>query len=440
MHGVISKGNNGATETLQCPFARRHDHHGQNQSTPEDPVATNMSLPLLGPAPAPDAGPDPNPPLASLLDDTCPLESNCQSIHDEIIPPEHEELKKGYAGKTCPFLEESTGLGDQEEEEEEAEEAEEMNDQEMIKGHVSLFHSTISPSYRHEQVLGQEEEENVGENNREAESMNRCPYHKSSSGNSSQCGPHDVMQNLQPSIMSNNSSTFLETNHLPISNLLSCPPPAPQTAAQARRQMDDILSAQKKAQEEIHLCQQRLQKAQQDLDRAMMQQSSLDQMARDSAESWTDMLLQDDKKNVKWNNMYRKLEAYKAKHGHCDVKRQLTKKEKEMDPDLAALSQWVGKNRNEGRKAAEEGGDRSDRMEPYKIAALNRLGFDWAPRDNAWMQNYERVKAYLEKNPGKLPQRRKSELGVWANGQIIEYNKFMAGNSKAYITHQKIDF
>jgi hypothetical protein len=453
MYNTTTKEKNDVTAMLHCPFA--HHHIIQNRhSTHSNAEVTNGSLRRFGPVPAPA----PPPPaaatttnqLASLLDDTCPLDSNAQTIHDEIMPPEHEELKKGYAGKTCPFLE-STGLGDHDEEGDE-----DVNQDEIeMKGHDgSLFHPTaIGSPFGHDKllVLGQQQQLHHGRE----EAMNHCPFHRISSSSSSGGGgglslngPKETIQNLQSSTATNildisPMTKNSKSNLLSSSQPLPPQPPPPQTAAQARRQMDDILSEQKKAQEAIHQCQQRLIQAQQDLDRAMMQKSALDQMAMESAEAWTDLLLQDGdsnnnnhKKNSKWNEMYRKLEEYKAQHGHCDVKRQLTKREKEMDPDLAALSQWVGKIRNEGRKAES---DSERMMEPYKVVALNRLGFDWAPRDNAWMQNYERVKVYLEKNPGRLPQRRKSELGVWANGQIIEYNKFMAGNSKAYITQHKID-
>ena len=58
--------------------------------------------------------------------------------------------------------------------------------------------------------------------------------------------------------------------------------------------------------------------------------------------------------------------------------------------------------------------------------------------EKAW-EYYEKIRDYIQQNPGKLPQRRKDPLGTWCNGQIVEYNKFISGDKKAYITQKKID-
>jgi len=321
-------------QQLQCPYAHRHqlqDHHHKEQSKEVSAA-------------------------------TCPYrpqDYNQEEMHDEM-PPEHEELKKGYSGNTCPFLETNTDTAD--------------NEEEAVQ--ISVLSGILLP-------------ENDAEPN--------------------------VVQTI-----SRDPPTSLLTIH------------APQNAIEARQRMDQVIEAQREAQRAIDRAKEEIVLAQKNLIHAEAHKVSADEVLVANTEELTDLLLQE---YSQWNSMYQTLVEYKAKHGHCDVKRQLTKEEKEAFPELAALSLFVGKIRSEGRKPQ----GHPERIEPYRIVALNRIGFDWAPRDNAWIQNYEKVKAYLEENPGKLPQRRKSELGVWANGQIIEYNKFMAGNTKAYITQKKID-
>lgn len=321
-------------QPLQCPYAHRHQLPHQ-QELEQDKGAPAASCPYR------------------------PQDINQEEMHDEM-PPEHEELKKGYFGKTCPFLELNTDTADNEEEEVQ----------------ISVPSGMFLPA-------------------------------------------NDAEPNVVQ-IIRRDPPTSLLAMH------------APQNAVEARLRMDQVIEAQREAHRAVDRANEEIVFAQNNLIHAQAHRLSADKVLVANTEELTDLLLQE---YSQWNGMYRTLVEYKVKHGHCDVKRQLTKEEKEAFPDLAALSQFVGKIRSEGRKPQ----GHPERIEPYRIVALNRIGFDWAPRDNAWIQNYEKVQAYLEENPGKLPQRRKSELGVWANGQIIEYNKFMAGNTKAYITQKKID-
>lgn len=84
-----------------------------------------------------------------------------------------------------------------------------------------------------------------------------------------------------------------------------------------------------------------------------------------------------------------------------------------------------------------------DRIEPYKVIALNRLGFDWEPRENYWMEMFEHLKRYLEQNNGKMPPRminnQRYPLGQWCDTQLENYRQFQKGSNKAYITQEKID-
>lgn len=203
-------------------------------------------------------------------------------------------------------------------------------------------------------------------------------------------------------------------------------------STKARQKMDTILSAQHQALHAIEQAKQQLVQAQTNLTLAQKQKESVDSILTSTTQDLTDSLLQEDSP---WNSMYKQLMEFKRQYEHCDVKRHWSKEEKIKNPDLAMLGAWVGKTRQEGRRPLND----PHRLEPYKIVALQRLGFDWAPRDNAWMQNYEKIRDYIQQNPGKLPQRRKDPLGTWCNGQIVEYNKFISGDKKAYITQKKID-
>ena len=83
-----------------------------------------------------------------------------------------------------------------------------------------------------------------------------------------------------------------------------------------------------------------------------------------------------------------------------------------------------------------------DRIEPYKVIALDRIGFDWQPRENYWMDMYQQLKLYLQQNNGKMPSRcingQKNPLGQWCETQVENYRQFNKGEKKAYISEEKI--
>jgi len=201
---------------------------------------------------------------------------------------------------------------------------------------------------------------------------------------------------------------------------------------EARKKMDSLLSAQREAAIRVEEAKQEIIQAQNKLKTCEAKKESIQNEVDDTAQELTDLLLQ---VKSNWNEMYKKLVEYKEEHGHCDVKRTLSPGEKSANPELAALGAFVGKVRLEARKPELE--RMTGYIEPYKLIALNRIGFDFDPRENYWLENYEKLKSYMaEHGRGKMPSRRKSSLGVWCDGQIIAYNRFMAGNP-SYITNQK---
>ena len=209
----------------------------------------------------------------------------------------------------------------------------------------------------------------------------------------------------------------------------------------ARHEMNKLLNEQRKAEKAVQEAEIQLQNAQKKLSSCEARRNEIQKAMDLSAEKLTDSLLQ---VKSSWNEMYHRLVEYKKKHGNCDVKRTLLPHEKEAFPDLIPLGKWIGKNRLEARKIRsleEEGGHHNhpDRMEPYKIVALNRIGFDFDPRENYWMENYEKLKEYMvEHGRGSIPTRRGSALGQWCYGQVSAYNKFINDNP-SYITQKKID-
>jgi len=205
----------------------------------------------------------------------------------------------------------------------------------------------------------------------------------------------------------------------------------PRKVSQARQQMDALISAQKTAGGAVEQAREQLRQAQRNLELAEMRQKQLGEQITVHATNLTSLLLQEESN---WNSMFQKLTEYKKKHGHCDVKRVLSREEREKDPELARLSQWVGRVRLEARRPV----GHPERIDPYKIVALKSIGFDFSPRDSTWMKNYEELKTYMIENNGAMPNKRKHSLGVWCNGQIFEFNKWQAGNP-SYMTQRKID-
>ncbi|KAL7522091.1 hypothetical protein ACHAWX_006899 [Stephanocyclus meneghinianus] len=213
----------------------------------------------------------------------------------------------------------------------------------------------------------------------------------------------------------------------------------------ARRAMNDLLKEQSQVNDEVTRAEEEVRRAKELLEKATMNKALMDERVRVTADTLTDSLL---KENTRWNLMYEKLRAFKEKHGHCDVSRnpyrsvaKRTKRNKDSSEqnDIIALGTWVGQVRLQARRPV----GHPDHIEPYKVVALNRLGFDWQPRENYWMDMYEQLKLYLEQNGGKMPPRtinsRKNPLGQWCDTQLENYRQFHRGSKRAYITQEKID-
>ncbi len=413
--------------SLRCPFAH---HHNQESSSPKVPLETDADIDAISKL---ERHAD-----TSLIEKFCdkkqsldntsrhempdPIyQQSCPHVEDEdihaVMPPEHKALAEGYTGKTCPFLDHNASLND----DTETVTATVPPSQIVGAGYGTRDQITreriISTSFQRPSKDLRLQPNAPNPSEKLSDNEGRCP----------------IRENAQP-INAFSQEMIVTQQPTPTSNKSNCniTTPSNQNASEARIKMDTVLLAQQQAMDAIKQAEQQVIQAQKHLTLMQKKKESVDSILASTTEELTDALLEED---CPWNNMYKQLVEFKQQYGHCDVKRHWSKEEKNKHPDMAMLGAWVGKTRQEGRRTLDD----PHRLESYKILALQRLGFDWAPRDNAWMQNYEKIKLYIQHNPGKLPQRRKDPLGTWCNGQIVEYNKFMSGDKKAYITQKKID-
>lgn len=190
-----------------------------------------------------------------------------------------------------------------------------------------------------------------------------------------------------------------------------------QSSTNPRQTMDTLLESQKQALLELAHAEEDLNRAQQRLANAKRQKLSIDERINAAAESQMEVLLSE---NNRWNTMYKRLADYKREHGHCHVKRSSRKNgSTEKDNNLQSLGSWIGQVRLDARRPL----DHPQRLEPFKILALDKLGFDWEPRENYWMHMYEQLKLYLEKSGGKMPPRviriQKFALGQWVRRCLL---------------------
>jgi len=169
--------------------------------------------------------------------------------------------------------------------------------------------------------------------------------------------------------------------------------------------------------------------------------------------------------NSKWEKRFRELEAFKAHYGHCRVSRR------------GVLRNWVGNLRHIKETLSPEricrlnalGFDwapidtvwrtryedlmefrrrfghtnvpatwaenpalghwvytlrsRKETQSPEQIAMLEKAGFDWRPHERVWMQYYEELKAFRQRNGHCNVPVEKSALGKWVHKQRMKADK-----------------
>ena len=171
------------------------------------------------------------------------------------------------------------------------------------------------------------------------------------------------------------------------------------------------------------------------------------------------------KEDCNWNQFFKKLKAYKERTGHCNVKQNFAAKDSKNCPETAKLSAWVGRNRKDGKRrrrveqSAEDGlasdaisDDQNDNSsvfdevepdsihaDPYKVIALDQIGFDWDPRNSRWMSSYEELKAFKLLNGNTLVPHSNCGIGGWVKRQQVQYTLYTkGGGSKSELTEERV--
>ncbi len=102
-----------------------------------------------------------------------------------------------------------------------------------------------------------------------------------------------------------------------------------------------------------------------------------------------------------WNQMFKQLEDFKKKHGHCNV------------PAIYKINDQLGRWVNTQRNT-------KDSLSPERKARLDFAGFDWDPHETTWSRIFEQLEAFKKKyGHCNVPQgyKAKKELGSWVRKQ-----------------------
>lgn len=214
-----------------------------------------------------------------------------------------------------------------------------------------------------------------------------------------------------------NQSNIIPFAHLPVESV-------------ARKQWNDGVAEQSKAQEELLDAHTEHEKSQLALDSAKMRSEQAQQTVQKICKSLYLTLIQED---LSWYECYQLLNAYALKHGTTAVPRAPKKELTDRDPTLSKLSKWVGINRRDYRKGT---------LEDYKVYALNEINFDWDPCQTNWNTKYQLL-AKFQRQHGHTRVKYTSAkaedggLGMWVKRQQYQYKLFQEGKTSE-LTHQRI--
>jgi len=138
-----------------------------------------------------------------------------------------------------------------------------------------------------------------------------------------------------------------------------------------------------------------------------------------------------------WNTRLEELKAYKAVHNTCNVAWK-SKAQKAIDPAITTLGKWVSKQRSEYKKFQE---GRKSQITEERIAALDAVGFEWAPGSALvdWDVRLAQLVAYknefgntnVPKTYAPNPQ-----LGQWVQTQRVYYKKWKQGK-KTHLSEER---
>ena len=222
-----------------------------------------------------------------------------------------------------------------------------------------------------------------------------------------------------------------------------------QTWSSSRKQMNQATIARRDAFKHLREMEQEFSQIQQRLEQAKVDFEKANENLQTTTETHLNELLQED---TSWNATYRLLRNFYRKYGHTNIpRRPPTKEQLEEEPDMAKLGRFVGENRRDYRLPL----DHSNRLEEYKVMALQRLEFDFDPLRTAWERQYEALKAFYEAHGHtRIPYRPSSDysddeeddddeeewrsLGSWIKRQRYQYKLYQEGNPASDMTPERI--
>eukprot|EP00978_Attheya_sp_CCMP212_P015067 scaffold38725_cov52-Attheya_sp.AAC.1 len=113
--------------------------------------------------------------------------------------------------------------------------------------------------------------------------------------------------------------------------------------------------------------------------------------------------------NMRWNDMFLQLVAYKKVNGHTNV----PIRENE-------LGEWVRSQRRRFLEHRKKGS--CNRLEKKRVDALNKIGFVWEVLEMKWNDMFLQLLEYKKLNGHTNVPKRESKLGAWVINQRIRFN------------------
>jgi hypothetical protein len=144
-----------------------------------------------------------------------------------------------------------------------------------------------------------------------------------------------------------------------------------------------------------------------------------------------------DSRSTIWDDLLSELAAFRKIHGDCNVPYRYSKNKK--------LGEWVAHQRRQHR-LHEEG--KTSKLTPYRIQALESLGFEWDSHSAAWgnrlseLANYHKLHGHC--NVSQHYSKNK-KLGKWVAHQRNQYKLHLKEKTSFMTTHriqalERLDF
>jgi hypothetical protein len=153
----------------------------------------------------------------------------------------------------------------------------------------------------------------------------------------------------------------------------------------ARKMMDEVIHKRNSVRFNIKNLRVQMEHTQGQLDGEQFQLEALQQIVEDTTENLVDDLLQD---STTWNQLYFALVEFYNEHGHLRVPWRKEGKER------MRLGPWLVQQRKDYRRDPED----LERLEPYKIRALEKLNMQWEPFLQHWFNRFDELKQYKEEH------------------------------------------